>query len=673
MRRGILEKICLPQIGSGYRRVAVEPGCLQTQQLQSAIDVLSETGGGVLELEAGTYRTGALQLKSGVELRLSSPETRVEFTAENQEQNYPLVFSYWEATPCYNYSALLYACDAQDIAVTGCGVLDGGADPEHWWNWHHQVEQAWSADRPDLQSPARIALRQMNEKSVPVEQRIFGKGHWLRPNFVQFIRCERVLIQGVTLKHSPMWQINPVQCSSVTVDGVCLSSHGPNNDGCDPESCRGVWIKNCRFDTGDDCISLKSGRDNDGRLAHIPCEDVLIEHNEFADGHGGIALGSEMSGGIRRVLARENHFSSPNLTYALRLKTNARRGGCVEQILLCDSVMDHVHGAAVHGTMLYEEGRNGNFLPRFRDITIENITAHGGEYGIFLEAFPEVPIVGLILRNIQIDGVRQPLRSMNWKDAVVENVCINGKSFPRPGYVRILGIPIAEGKVRASAECCGARRQLEYEWEGCMDGIHWEPLGTGPVLCVPQRVRNIRVWAVDEDENREPSIPYRVLNKASFGAAARLYCRGMMEVPTIQDPERPICYRELAEMLVPLGHTTRKGPECPGCTEAVSAAIANGFFPAEQDMFDESRNISRQEMATVAMQACGVDYRNASSTKPVCVDVSKVSDNYSTNVARAIYFGFMPLDLAARFEPEKLVTVGEAVEILNRVADFAGL
>lgn len=157
-----------------------------------------------------------------------------------------------------------------------------------------------------------------------------------------------------------MWQLNPVQCQSVIVDGVTLSSHGANNDGCDPESCSGVWIKNCRFDTGDDCISLKSGRGRDGREANIPCENILIEHNESADGHGGVDLGSEMSGGIRKVLACDNRFSSPNLTYALRLKTNAKRGGKVEQIMLCDSVMDHVHGAAVHGTMLYEDGRNGD-------------------------------------------------------------------------------------------------------------------------------------------------------------------------------------------------------------------------------------------------------------------------------------------------------------------------
>lgn len=360
LRNAILSGIEAPRIGSNQVRVLPDLGRLQTRQLQAAIDALSAEGGGRLTLPAGIYRTGALHLKSGVELHLASPETLVQFTAESPEDNYPLVFSYWEASPCYNYSALLYACDAEDIAVTGYGILDGGADQETWWNWHHQVETSWSEDKPDLQLEDRKALRRMNQEGIPVEQRIFGPGHWLRPNFFQTIRCRRVLLQDVTLRNSPMWQLNPVQCQSVIVDGVTLSSHGANNDGCDPESCSGVWIKNCRFDTGDDCISLKSGRGRDGREANIPCENILIEHNESADGHGGVDLGSEMSGGIRKVLACDNRFSSPNLTYALRLKTNAKRGGKVEQIMLCDSVMDHVHGAAVHGTMPYEDGRNGD-------------------------------------------------------------------------------------------------------------------------------------------------------------------------------------------------------------------------------------------------------------------------------------------------------------------------
>ena len=128
LRREILAGIAPPRIGPGRLAVAPAPGQLQTEQLQQAIDALSAAGGGVLELGPGVYTTGALRLKDGVELRLASPETRLCFTPEDPERNYPLVYAHWEATPCYNYSALLYACDAADIAVTGPGVLDGGAD-----------------------------------------------------------------------------------------------------------------------------------------------------------------------------------------------------------------------------------------------------------------------------------------------------------------------------------------------------------------------------------------------------------------------------------------------------------------------------------------------------------------------------------------------------------------
>lgn len=674
LRQKILSRIEPPHIGPNRAEAVPDAHRLQTQDLQKAIDALSAAGGGVLELPAGIYHTGALHLKSGVELHLASPETRLCFTPEDPEANYPLVFSHWESSPCYNYSALLYACDAHDIAVTGCGTLDGGADKDHWWNWHHQVEDSWSEDKPDLQLPARKALRRMNEEGVPVEQRIFGAGHYLRPDFVQFLRCKRVLLQGVTLHNSPMWQLNPVQCSSVIVDGLTLSSHGSNNDGCDPESCCGVWIKNCCFDTGDDCISLKSGRDHDGRVANIPCRDILIENNEFADGHGGVALGSEMSGGIYNVLACGNHFSSPNLTYALRLKTNARRGGAVEQVMLCDSVMEHVHGAAIHGTMLYEDGRNGDSLPVFRDITIENITAHGGDYGIFLEAFPEVPITGLTLRNITIDGVHQCLHSMNWKDAVVENVTINGKRFPRPGRVRITGVPYAGGTVEAAAECCGAKEPLRFGWESSPDGIAWIPCVEGAVCTLPADARFVRVEAADPAGEAERSTAYRVLPQPMTGAAARLYCRGMLPEVELTEPDRAVTRLELARMLLPLANRTLPVPALPDTDDpAARAAAANDFLALQDGCFLPEGTVTRQEMATVAMQACGVNYRNASSTMPVCADAAAVADNYGTNAARALYFGFMELDADGCFAPDRQVRRVEAVEILDRVADFAGL
>lgn len=674
LRNTILSAIETPRIGPHRMRVQPDPESLQTRSLQEAMDALSDMGGGRLELGPGVYRTGALQLRKGVELHLSSPDTLVQFVSDAPEKNYPLVFVHWESSPCYNYSALLYACDTEDLAVTGPGTLDGGADAEHWWNWHHQVEDSWSEDRLDLQLADRCALRRMNDEGVPVEKRIFGPGHWLRPNFFQTIRCRRVLLEGVTLKNSPMWQVNPVLCQSVVVDGVTLSSHGLNNDGCDPESCNGVWIKNCRFDTGDDCISLKSGRDRDGRAANIPCENVLIEHNEFADGHGGVALGSEMSGGIVRVLACDNRFSSPNLTYALRFKTNARRGGKVEQIMLCDSVMEHVHGAAVHGTMLYEDGRNGENLPVFHDIAIENIRAHGGDYGIFLEAFPEVPITGLTLRDITIDGVQRELRSMNWKEAVVERVIINGKKFPRPGAVRILGVPVSGQIVAASAESCGGQQDFQFTWQYRQESLDWLPGGEGDHFCIPSQAREVRVMVQDSRGNQENSCTYKVLRCPADGPAPRLYCRGMLPAPMVSAPEQVVTRRELADMLLPLARMDQDGPIPVDCREpTVCKVVQNGFFPLEQGCCFPEQTVTRQEMATVAMQACGVNYRNASSTMPVCTDAAEVANNYGTNVARALYFGFMALGPDGCFGPKQLVTRGEAVEILDKVADFAGL
>lgn len=673
---------------------------IQTAALQQAIDKLSAGGGGRLVFPAGRYRTGALQLKSGVELHLESKDTVLAFVNESPQLHYPVVFSHWEATPCCNFSPLIYACDAHDIAVTGAGVLDGGADAEHWWNWHHQVENAWSDDKPDLQLQDRSALRQMNLDGVPVHERIFGPGHYLRPNFIQPVRCERILLQGFTLKNSPMWQLNPVMCRSITVDGVTLFSHGPNNDGCDPESCNGVHICNCRFDTGDDCISLKSGRDRDGRLANVPCENVLIENNDFADGHGGVALGSEMSGGIRRVLAINNRFSSPNLTYALRLKTNARRGGKVEDVILADSVMDHVHGAAVHGTMLYEDGRNGSDLPVFHNITIENIVAHGGDYGIFLEAFDEVPITGLVLRNICIDGVVKPMRSMNWKNPVVEQVMINGKSFPRPGSTRILGVPWKGAEVGADSQSSGGMVECWFSWQTSRDGITWQDEGESSTFFIPETsdAAYIRVTAEDIKGNTETSRTYTIPDRAEklsleqkekdrisdikapvVHAWYRLRCRGMLGGFTLPEKKILDAYisrEQLAKMLLPLASTVLSGrkSEDESCSMALRAAVDSGLLAmdAKRGFWPEG-HVSRQEMATVAMQACGVNYRNASSTMPVCTDVDQVGNNYGTNVARALYFGFMELEQDGSFAPERDILTGEAVEILNRVADFAGI
>ncbi|MBQ9008509.1 MAG: glycoside hydrolase family 28 protein [Clostridia bacterium] len=676
LRQAILAKITWPTIPDRVllataHGIHPDTGEDLTLSLQQAIDTLSLAGGGRLILPSGIYRTGALQLKDGIELHLESPDTVLQFIPEATTSLYPLVLSHWEASPCYNFSPLLYACDAHDIAVTGCGTIDGGADATHWWNWHHQVEESWSSNKVDLQFSDRGALRQMNLNGIPVEERRFGEGHYLRPNFIQFLRCTRVLLSDFTLHHSPMWQINPVQCKSVIVDHLTISSHGSNNDGCDPESCDGVLIRNCLFDTGDDCIALKSGRDRDGRMANIPCENILIEHNTFADGHGGIALGSEMSGGIRNVLAENNHFTSPNLTYALRFKTNAKRGGFIESVMLCDSTIEHVGAAAVHGTMLYEDGPNGDSLPVFRDITIDTLTAHGGDYGIFLEAFPQVPITGLTLSHIHIDHVQREIRSMSWQDPVIEDVVINGKSFPRPVSVRITGVPVPGKPVHALATSCGESGPLTFEWEIRSPEDEWQPAGKDSSLTVPA-CAFLRVHVLDAAGNRETSRTYRVLSQATEEITDRLLCRN---IPVDALPASgPYDRLTLCRLLLPFADPSLPCPPLADTDEITARkAVANGFFAADHEgRFHPHQVVTREEMATVCMQLCGINYHNASSTMPLCLDVSEVAVNYGTNVARALYFGFMSLT-DGYFFPRRPVSRSEILISLNQVADFAGL
>ena len=355
-------------------------GKLDTAAIQRAIDETSAHGGGTVVIPSGVYDVGAITLKSNVNLHLESKDTILRFTRDITPANYPLVFAHYEGSKLYNWSPLIYAYQQENIALTGKGTLDGQADKNNWWNWSRTVNPDGTITKPGNKDVK--LLRKMTDNGTPAEERIFGEGHYLRPNFYQPIECTNVLIEGVTIANSPMWELNPVLCTNFTARGVTIDTHGYNNDGCDPENCNYVLIENCFFNTGDDCIAVKAGRNRDGRElgeAGHPTQNLIIRNNTFADGHGGIACGSEMSGGIKNLFADNNTFDSPTLNYALRFKTNAERGGAVENIYLRNSKVKSVGNAVVHATMLYDVGRDGDYLPQFKNITIENNAAKLGQ------------------------------------------------------------------------------------------------------------------------------------------------------------------------------------------------------------------------------------------------------------------------------------------------------
>jgi polygalacturonase len=265
---------------------------------------------------------------------------------------------------------------------------------------------------------------------------VFAEGSYLRPQFIQPYRCRNVLVDGVTIVNSPMWEIHPVLCTNVTVRGVKISSHGPNNDGCDPESCRDVLIERCVFDTGDDCIAIKSGRNADGRRLHAPTENVIVRGCEMRDGHGGVTVGSEISGDVRWVFAERCVMNSPNLDRALRLKTNAMRGGVMEHVYMRDVQVGQVADAVLQVDFYYEEGTKGPFTPVVRDIEMTRVTSRKSQYGLYLRGFPTAQISDVRLVDCQFDDVAKGNVVEQVRGLSLERVRINGREVDAAAMAR---------------------------------------------------------------------------------------------------------------------------------------------------------------------------------------------------------------------------------------------
>jgi polygalacturonase len=390
-----------------------------TESIAKAIDACAQAGGGRVIIPRGDFLTGPIHLKSGVELHLAEGST-VRFSRD--PKHYPTVFSRWEGTECWNYSPLLYALDQSNIAITGAGVLDGQADADHWWNWKGGRDK-----REPNQIKDRGALQKMGEDGTPVKDRVFGDGHYLRPQFIQPYRCQNVLIEGVTIRNSPMWEIHPVLCRNVTVRNVKIDSHGPNNDGCDPESSTDVLIQGCTFDTGDDCIAIKSGRNADGRRINVPCENLIVDDCNMKDGHGGVSIGSEISGGVRNVFIRNCRMSSPHLERALRIKTNSYRGGVIENISFRDVTVGQVANDAVQIDFFYEEAEGGPFQPVVRNVRISGVTCDRSPDALNMRGYASSPIRDVRVEHCTFSNVAKPNVFEHVEGLVLEDVKINGK------------------------------------------------------------------------------------------------------------------------------------------------------------------------------------------------------------------------------------------------------
>ena len=377
-----------------------------TAAFQKAVSACSASGGGHVVVPTGTFVTGAISLKSNVDLHLD-PGATLMFSGDASK--YPLVLTRYEGIECMNHSPMIYAYGEKNIALTGSGTLDASGTA----SWNH------GSDRAMVLEPL------VADSLLPQQRYVVGR---LRSSFVQPYRCDTVLIQGVTLRNSRFWQLHPTLCRNVTIDGVTTHHSGSNTDGCDPECCDHVVIKNSTLLAGDDNIALKSGRDVDGRRINVPTQNIVIWNNQFEGPWGAISLGSELTGGIRNVYAYNNSTIGSSTKYALYVKSNTRRGGFVRNVHVDTFHGSGLHGAAVLATMSYF-GQTGNVLPDFSGpFNLANFVVDTAPIALSLQGLPDDKAGTFNLSNCTFTHIANPASTIsNVLKVNYTHVTINGK------------------------------------------------------------------------------------------------------------------------------------------------------------------------------------------------------------------------------------------------------
>jgi len=395
--------------------------------INKAIAACSKKGGGRVIVPAGTFLTGAITMLSHVNLVVEK-DAVLKFAFE--PDLYPIVPTRWEGIDCHNLSPCIYAYKQTDIAVTGEGTIDGSGANDTWWPWNGHPRFGFKEGMISQRGGSRARLLKYAEDGVPMDQRIFTKEDGLRPQLINFYLCENILMENLTLLNSPFWVIHPLLSKNITVRGMKIINDGPNGDGCDPESCDGVLIENCFFNTGDDCIAIKSGRNNDGRLWDKPSENIIIRNCEMKNGHGGVVIGSEISGGCRNVYAENNVMDSPELERVVRIKTNTCRGGVIENINARNIKVGVCKESVLKINLDYEpkEVCCRGFVPTVRNINIENITCEKSKYGVQIIALDSVcNVYDINVKNCHFNGVKDGNFSSGLtRDVRFDNLFING-------------------------------------------------------------------------------------------------------------------------------------------------------------------------------------------------------------------------------------------------------
>ncbi len=408
---------------------------LITALINKTIDKLNANGGGTLFFPAGTYLTGSIKMKSNITLHLEAGATLL--FSDNFDDYLPYVEMRYEGVMMKSFSPLIYAVEAENITIKGEGKLEGQG--KKWWDELFKVmidlkdngmrevnkyQKMW-----DEANDVKSLYDETNEDYVSTLQRRF-----FRPPFIQTLRCKNIKIEGVTIVNSPFWTVNPQFSENIKITGISIiNPKSPNTDGINPESCRNVHISDCHISVGDDCITIKSGRDLQGRRYATPCENITITNCTMLSGHGGVVIGSEMSGSVRNITISNCVFDGTDR--GIRLKSTRGRGGVVENIRVNNIVMRNIQREAIILDLKYSkmpEEPVSERTPIFRNIHISNLTGVDVRIPVYIRGLEESPITDITISNIDIHGAKQKSEFINCERVKLADVIVNGEEIKVP-------------------------------------------------------------------------------------------------------------------------------------------------------------------------------------------------------------------------------------------------
>jgi polygalacturonase len=368
---------------------------IATKAIAAAINAASKKGGGTIYFPAGKYLTGPIHLKSNTTIFIDAG-AELHFS-DNFDDYLPMVESRYEGVDVKSFSPLFYAYKAENISIIGRGLINGHG--QKWWNY------VLTFDDTKPRNKWQKIFDAENKGIIMPDDSAQTKRGFLRPPFIQPMYCKNVRVEGITIINSPFWTVNPEFCENVTIDGVTINNpHSPNTDGINPESCKYVHISNCHISVGDDCITIKSGRDVQGRMKAAPAENYTITNCTMLSGHGGVVIGSEMSGGVKKITISNCVFDGTDR--GIRIKTTRGRGGVVEEIRVDNIIMKNIKQQAIVLDMMYSKRPLepvSERTPQFRNIHLSDITAETNE-AIYINGLAEMPVEDVTFNDIQFDA-----------------------------------------------------------------------------------------------------------------------------------------------------------------------------------------------------------------------------------------------------------------------------